>query len=71
MLCTQYRYIQCYVQRVKRLCYNVHNIDTFIAMSKGSKDYVMLEQGTYTSLFITFLIFNQFSIRKKFWKAVT
>ena len=42
-LCTQYRYIQCYVKRVKRLCY-VHNIDTFNAMSKGlkgSKDYVM------------------------------
>ena len=39
MLCTQYRYIQCYVERVKRLCY-VHNIDAFNAMSKGSKDYV-------------------------------
>ena len=38
-LCTQYRYIQWYVKRVKRLCY-VHNIDTFNAMSKGSKDYV-------------------------------
>ena len=37
MLCTQYRYIQCYV---KKLCY-VHNIDTSNAMSKGSKDYVM------------------------------
>ena len=33
MLCTQYRYIQCYV---KRLCY-VHNIDIFNAMLKGSK----------------------------------
>ena len=21
MLCTQYRYIKCYVERVKRLCY--------------------------------------------------
>ena len=40
-LCTQYRYIQYYVERVERLCY-VHNIDTFHAMSKGSKDYVML-----------------------------
>ena len=53
--CTQYRYIQCYVKRVegvKRLCY-VHNIDTFNAMLKGSKDYVMLKQGTNT-----FLIFN-------------
>ena len=60
MLCTQYRYIQCYVERVERLCY-VHNIDTFNAMLKGSKDYVMLKQGAYTSLLITFLIFNQFS----------
>ena len=33
MLYTQYRYIQCYVKRVERLCY-VHNIDTFNAMSK-------------------------------------
>ena len=39
-LCTQYRYIQCYVERVKRLCY-VHNIDTINAMLKGSKDYVI------------------------------
>ena len=59
-LCTQYRYIQCYVKRVKRvkrLCY-VHNIDTFNAMSKGLKDYVMSKQGTYTFLLITFSIFN-------------
>ena len=49
----------------------IHNIDTFNAMSKGSKDYVMLKQGTNTFLLITFLIFNQFSIRKKFWKAET
>ena len=26
---------------------------------------------SYTSLLITFLIFNRFSIRKKFWKAET
>ena len=64
MLCTQYRYIQCYVEMVKRLCY-VHNVDTFNAMSKGLKDYVMLKQGTYTTLLITFLILNQFSIPKK------
>ena len=44
----------------------VHNIDTFNAMSKGSKDYVMLKQGTNTFLVITFLIFKRFSIRKKF-----
>ena len=29
-----------HVKRIKRLHY-VHNIDTFNAMSKGSKDYVM------------------------------
>ena len=39
MLSIQYRYIQCYVKRVERLCY-VHNIDAFNAMSKGSKEYV-------------------------------
>ena len=49
----------------------IHNIDTFNAMSKGSKDCVMLKQGTNTILLITFLIFNQFSIPKKFWKAET
>ena len=59
-----------HIKRVKRLHY-VHNIDTFNAMSKGSKDYVMLKQVTYSFLLITFLIFNQFSIRKKFWKAET
>ena len=47
------------------------NIDTFNAISKGSKDYVMLKQGTYTFLLITFLIFNLFSIHKKFWKVGT
>ena len=50
-----------HVEGVERLHY-VHNIDTFNAMSKGSKDYVMLKQGTYTFLLITFLIFKQFSI---------
>ena len=49
----------------------IHNIDTINAMSEGSKDYVMLKQGTNTFLVITFLIFNRFSIRKKFWKAET
>ena len=62
--------IVTHVERVERLHY-VHNIDTFNAMSKGSKDYVMLKQGTYTFLLITFLIFNRFSIHKKFWKAET
>ena len=59
-----------HIERVERLHY-VHNIDTFNAMSKGSKDYVMLKQVTYSFLLITFLIFNRFSIRKKFWKAET
>ena len=49
----------------------IHNTDTFNAISKGSKDCVMLKQGTNTILLITFLIFNQFSIQKKFWKAET
>ena len=31
----------------------LHNIDTFNTMSKGSKDYVMLKQGTNTFLLIT------------------
>ena len=47
----------------------IHNIDTFNAMSKESNDYVMLKQGTYTFLLITFLIFNRFSIRKKVWES--
>ena len=50
-----------HVKRVKRLHY-AHNMDTFNVMLKGSKDYVMLKQRTYTFLFITFLIFKQFSI---------
>ena len=58
------------VERVERLHY-VRNIDTFNAMSKGSKDYVMLKKRTYTFLLITSLIFNGFSIQKKFWKAET
>ena len=52
---------------LKRLHY-VHNIDTFSAMLKGSKDYVMLKKRTYTFLLITSLIFNGFSIRKSFGK---
>ena len=59
-----------HVIRVERLHY-VHNIDTFNALLKGLKDYVMLKKRTYTFLLITSLIFNGFSIRKKFWKAET
>ena len=62
-LYTLYRYIQYYVERVESdVCGYVHNTDTFNAMLKGSKDYVMLKQGTNTFLLITFLIFNRFSI---------
>ena len=46
-----------HVKRVERLHY-VHDIDTFNVMSKGLKHYVMLKQGTYTFLLITFLIFK-------------
>ena len=53
-----------HVERVERLHY-VHNTDTLNVMSKGLKDYVMLQQRTYTFVLITFLIFMQFSIRKK------
>ena len=49
----------------------VHDTDTFSAMSKGSKDYVMLKQRTNTFLLITFLIFKRLSIRKTIWKAET
>ena len=45
------------VKRVERLHY-VHNIDTFNAMSKGLKDYVVLKERPYTFLLITFLIFK-------------
>ena len=39
-----------------------------LCMSKMSK---MGKEHTDTFMLITFLIFNQFSIRKKFWKAET
>ena len=49
MLCTQYRYIQCYVKRVERLCY-VHNIDTFNTMLKGSKDCYVHNIDTFNAM---------------------
>ena len=67
--------IVTYVTHVKRaesgvcgLCTQYIYIKYYV---EGSKDYVMLKQGANTFLLITFLIFNQFSIRKKFWKAET
>ena len=52
-----------HVERVKSgVCGLCTQYSTFNAMSKGSKDYVMLKQVTYTYLLITFLIFNRFSI---------
>ena len=61
-----------HIKRVKSgVVAYICNRDTLNAMSKGSKDYVMLKKGTTTFLLITFLIFNRFSIGKKFWKAGT
>ena len=39
-----------------------------LCMPKVSKE---VQDGPYTSFFITFLMFNQFSIQKKFGKAET
>ena len=54
--------IVTHVTHVKRVesgvCGYVHNTDTFNAMSKRLKYYVILKQGTNTVLLITFLIFN-------------
>ena len=61
--------IVTHVAHVERVKSGVCGLCTFNAMSKELKDYVMLKQGTNTFLLITFLIFNQFLIRKKFWKA--
>ena len=61
--------IVTHVERVERLHY-VHNIHLMLCR-KGRKIFYMLKQGTNTFLLITFLIFNRFSIRKKFWKAET
>ena len=49
----------------------IHKIDTFNAMSKWSKDYVILKQGTNTFLLITFLMLNRFSNPEKVWKTET
>ena len=60
----------CYCTHVERVESGVCGLctDTFNAMSKGSKDYVMLKQGTNTFLLITFLIFNDFQSKKSFGK---
>ena len=46
----------------------VHLRAVMLCMSKTSK---MGKELTHTFMLITFLIFNQFLIRKKFWKAET
>ena len=46
----------------------VHLKAVMLCMSKMSK---IGKEHTYTFLLITFLIFNRFSIWKKFWKAET
>ena len=58
-----------HIKRVERLHY-VHNIHLMLCR-KGRKIIYMLKQGRNTFLLITFLIFNRFSICKKFWKAET
>ena len=51
------------VERVERSLNGLYIL--MLLMLKGSKDYVMLKQGTNTFLLITFLIFNRFLILKK------
>ena len=46
----------------------MHLRAVMLCMSKMSK---MGKEHTDTFMLITFLIFNRFSIRKKFWKAET
>ena len=46
----------------------LHLRAVMLCMSKMSK---MGKEHTHTFLLITFLIFNRFSICKKFWKAET
>ena len=46
----------------------IHIRAVMLCMLKMSK---MGKEHTHTSLLITFLIFNWFSIRKKFWEAET
>ena len=47
---------------------HIHLRAVILCMSKMSK---MGKEHTDTLMLITFLIFNRFSIRKKFWKAET
>ena len=46
----------------------IHLRAVMLCMSKMLK---MGKEHTHTFLLITFLIFNRFSIHKKFWKAET
>ena len=48
--------------------YQIYLNAVMLCMSKMSK---IGKEHTDTFMLITFLIFNQFSIRKKFWKAET
>ena len=56
-----------HVKGVKRSPINTIRA-VMLCMSEGVK---RSSKWSYTSLLITFLIFNGFSIRKKFWKAET
>ena len=49
----------------------IHLRAVMLCMLKMSKMLKMGKEHTHTFLLITFLIFNRFPIRKKFWKAET
>ena len=49
----------------------IDQIDLRAVMLCMSKTLMMGKEHTHTFLLITFLIFNRFSIQKKFWKTET
>ena len=72
-------YRVCDMSKVSEMSFSF-SLNVILSMSKIDQIHLravmqcMLKIGkehTYTSLLITFLIFNRFSIRKKFWKAET
>ena len=75
-------YRVCDMSKVSEMSFSF-SLNVILSMSKMSKiDQIHLravmqcmwkmgKEHTYTSLLITFLMFNRFSIRKKFWKAET
>ena len=72
-------YRVCDMSKVSEMSFSF-SLNVILSMSKIDQIHLravtqcMLKIGkehTHTSLLITFLIFNRFSIRKKFWKAET